>query len=85
VVTLTVVGNRCFGIAKEDLKRAARRLATAGAVDLLAVDFDGPRCDALFLGADPNPDLVSPDVQDAVLEQLTTGPTCRRFPAPIAL
>jgi hypothetical protein len=80
VVTLTVVANRCFGTADKKLKRRACQLAKAGAADLLAVHFDGPDCDSLFLGADPNPDLLGPDVRDAVLEQLTTGPAGRRFP-----
>ena len=80
VVTLTVVANRCFGTADKKLKRRTCQLAKAGAADLLAVHFDGPDCDSPFLGADPNPDLVGPDVRDAVLEQLITGPADWRFP-----
>lgn len=77
VVTLTVVGNRCVGLANEKLKRDARRLAQTAKVDLLAVRFDGPRRDSLFLGADPSPDLRSPDAREAVLELLTAGSRSR--------
>lgn len=79
VVTLTVVGNRCFGVAEGNLKRGARRLAKAGAAELLAVHFDGPDRGSLFLGADPSPDLFSPDALDAVLERLTARSVDRRL------
>jgi hypothetical protein len=74
-----MVGDRCFGLADESLKRDARRLALAAGADLLAVQFDGPGRGSLFLGANPSPDLVSPVVMDAVLELLTVGPDGRRL------
>lgn len=81
VVTLTVVGNRCFGVAEGNLKRDALRLARAAEVNLLAVYFDGPGRRSLFLGANPSPDLVSPVVMDAVFQLLTAGSEDRRLPA----
>jgi len=78
VVTLTVVGNRCFGVAEGNLKTNALRLARAAEVNLLAGHFDGPGRRSLFLGADPNPDL-SADARDAVLELLTVAPGGRRL------
>ena len=81
MVTLTVVGNRCFGVAEGNLKRDALRLARAAEVNLLAVHFDGPGRRSLFLGANPSPDLVSPVVMDAVFELLTAGSEDRRLPA----
>jgi hypothetical protein len=80
VVTLTVVGNRCFGVAEEQLKKDARRLAQAAAVDFLAVRFDGPHAGSLFLGADPSPELSRPELREAVLALLLAGPGGRRTP-----
>lgn len=78
-VTLTVVGNRCFGMGDENLKRGARRLAQAAAVELLAVQFDGPYRRSLLLGADPSPDLLNPDAREAVRQLLTVGFEDRRL------
>jgi hypothetical protein len=79
-VTLSVVGNRCFGVAEEKLKRNARRLAQAAEVDLLTVRFDGPHGGSLFLDADPSPNLSRLDAMEAVLELLTAGPGGRLSP-----
>jgi hypothetical protein len=79
MVTLTVVGNRCFGVADESLKRDARRLAQAATVELLDAHFDGPHRGSPFIGADPSPDVLRPDAREAVLELLSAGLEDRRL------
>lgn len=69
-VTVTIVGDRCFGEADDALARAARRLATAAGVDLAAVHFSGPRRGARLVGADVWPDVASPDIGEAILAYL---------------
>jgi hypothetical protein len=73
VVTVTVVGDRCIGRVTDDLASQARRLADVAGVDLLAVRFSGPEPGALFVGADPWPDVGTDAVADAVLEYLRGG------------
>jgi hypothetical protein len=72
-VTVTVVGDRCFGEGIEALAAPARRLAEVAGAELLAVRFDGRAPGAAFLGADPWPDVASPDVARAVAALLTGG------------
>ena len=69
-ITVTVVGERCFGQADPAVMAGVRRLARAAGVDVLAVQVSGPEPSATFLGADLCPDLTSADTADAVLEHL---------------
>ena len=72
-VTVTVVGDRCFGPVDDALADGARRLAAAAGAGLLAVRFDGDRdreTGASFLGADPWPDPTPPAIADALLAYL---------------
>jgi hypothetical protein len=75
-VTITIVGDRWFGAADPALARHARRLATAAGVDLVAVHFTGPGCDARLVAADVWPDVASPEIGDAVLAYLEDGRRC---------
>jgi hypothetical protein len=72
-VSVTVVGNRCFGATTKTLAVRARRLADVAKVDLLAVRFSRPEEGSLFLGADPCPDVSTDEVADAILEHLRAG------------
>jgi hypothetical protein len=70
-VTVTVVGGDCLGSVDRTLAKQARLLAEVARVDLLSFRFGG---DALELrGADPWPDVSSPEVADAILERLEVG------------
>jgi hypothetical protein len=69
-VTVTIVGERCFGPVAPALARAARRLARAAGVDLAAVHFSGAGGDARLVGADLWPDVGAPDVGEAILAYL---------------
>jgi hypothetical protein len=69
-VTVTVVGERCFGDAHPTLCRYAKDLAAAAGVPLLAVQFSAASADAKLQSADLLPDLDRDDVIDAVLEYL---------------
>jgi hypothetical protein len=68
--TVTVVGERCIGQADDTIMTAAVRLARVADVEMLAVRFSGPEPGATFLGADPQPDLTSPETADTVLEYM---------------
>jgi hypothetical protein len=68
-VSVTVVGERCFGNVDEDLFRQARGLAEAANVSLLKVYFSGPEPGAFFAGTDLIPELTG-EVADAVLKLL---------------
>jgi hypothetical protein len=70
-VTVTVVGDRCFGEVDDALRRQAVRLARTTQVDLLGVRFSGPEADATFLGVTSCPRVADPAVADAVLEHFT--------------
>ncbi len=72
-VTVTVVGERCFGSVDEALAAQAQRLARAVGVDLLAVRFSGDEPGADFLDADLWPDVSSPEIADAILECFGEG------------
>jgi hypothetical protein len=74
--TITIVGDRWFGDADEDLAHDARRLADAAGVDLVAVHFSGPRHGAHMLGADVWPDVTAPGVGEAIVAYLTGERGC---------
>lgn len=69
----TVVGAHCFGAVPDALKGRARRLADLANVRLLAVYFSGTGDDAAFVGADPWPDISSPELGAAVIALLRQG------------
>jgi hypothetical protein len=64
---VTVVGSRHFGTDDAVLAQRAYALADAAGVELLAVEFDGPRRDARFVDASLWPDLRDGAIADAVL------------------
>ena len=72
-ITVTVVGDRCFGPVDAALAAQARRLAGAAGAEMLAVRFSGGEAGADFLGADPWPDVAAPAIADAVLDYLRAG------------
>jgi hypothetical protein len=69
-VSVTVIGERCFGAVVPSLAQQARRLASAANVDLLGVHFSGPDEGALFVGADLFPDVNDDTLASAILEYL---------------
>jgi hypothetical protein len=69
-ITVTVVGERCFGQADPTVMDGVRRLARAASVDMLAVQVSGPEPGATFLAANLCPDLTIAETADAVLEHL---------------
>jgi hypothetical protein len=75
-ITLTVVGDHCFGEADGTLAAKARRLAVAAKVGLLAVHFSGPQPGASLLSADLWPNVSSPDIADAILEYFSERARC---------
>jgi len=74
--TATVVGDRCLGAADRASAAWALRLARVAGVDLLAVRFGEAKAGFDLLGADPWPDVSSPEVADAILEYLGEGRRC---------
>ena len=68
--TITVIGPRAIGAADGVCSRWARRLADAAQVQHLAVSFTDSGRGALFLAANPLPDLSNDAVLDALLEYL---------------
>jgi hypothetical protein len=76
VVTATVVGGRCLGATDRASAGWALRLARAAGVDLLDVHFGEAGTGLELLGADPWPDVSSPEVADAVLGYLSEGRRC---------
>jgi hypothetical protein len=72
-VTVTVVGDGCVGSPDRTLATQARRLADAGGVDLLAVRFEETEAGLRLCGADPWPDVSSPEVADAILAYFRDG------------
>lgn len=68
--TVTVVGERCLERVDTAVMMGARRLARAANVEMLAARFSDSGADAVFLGADPWPDLTSRETADAVLEYI---------------
>ena len=75
-VTVTVVGDRCFGQADQMLTMQAHLLAAAAGVDLLAVNFSGRESSARFVSADLWPDISAPEISDAILEYLSRDRRC---------
>lgn len=74
--TVTVVGEICTGSMDAVLRRHARKLAAATGVPMLAVHFEGAGAGARILGADPRPDIASPEIADAILRCLGGGSGC---------
>jgi hypothetical protein len=74
--TATVVGDRCLGAADSASAAWALRLARAAGVDLLAARFGEAEAGFELLGADPWPDVSSPEVADAILEYLGDDRRC---------
>ncbi len=72
-VTVTVIGERCLGHGDAAMLDGARRLARAANVEVLTVRVSGPEPGAVFLGADPWPDLTCQETADALVEYLTAG------------
>lgn len=77
-ITLTVIGNQCFGEASSCLKKNALNIAAFAGVDLLGVHFSSRESQASFISADLLPDLSQAEVSQAVL-QLFTDKTTNRF------
>src|SRR5262245_56122259 len=75
-ITITVIGDRCFGGADRALTAQAQRLAAAASVGMLAVHFSGAQAGASMLGADLWPDISCAAIADAILEYLCEGPRC---------
>jgi hypothetical protein len=69
-VTVSVLGDRCFGDVDPALAAQACRLGAAAGVELLAVMFSHPRADAAFLGAHLWPDVASAALAAALLARL---------------
>ena len=69
-VTVTVVGDRCFGAVHESLAQGAQRLAAAAGTELLSVQLAGRGLGAAFLGAHLWPDISAPEVAGAIFERL---------------
>jgi hypothetical protein len=67
---VTVVNGHCVGDVHPSLMEHAARLARAGGVELLGVQFSAPDPDAKLLNASVWPDLEEPDAADLVLARL---------------
>lgn len=74
-VTVSVVGEQCFGKVDDALLRWSRQLAELAGVELLTVHFSSPGPDARLLDASLRPDFSIPGVEDAVLALLTNFST----------
>jgi len=68
-VTVAVLGDRWFGDVAPVLAAQACRLATTAGVELLAVTFSHAGADATFLGAHLWPDVLLPELAQALLER----------------
>src|SRR5215831_16423869 len=66
--TITIVGRRHIGEGDKALVRQAHALAEAACVDLLAVQFDGRRPGANFVGASSWLDLTDQRIARAVMD-----------------
>lgn len=73
VVTVSVLGDRCFGEVDPALAAQACRLGATANVELLAVMFSHPRADATFLGAHLWPDVASAELAAALLARLAAA------------
>jgi hypothetical protein len=65
-VSVTVVGDRCFGDVSKTLREQTRRLASIAEMDFLTVQFSSREPNA-FIGANAFPDIENNIVSDAVL------------------
>ena len=68
-VTVTVVGNRCFGNVEPLLLDQSRQLACAAGVSLVKVAFSGSTAGSFLQGVDLLPELTD-EATDAVLDLL---------------
>jgi hypothetical protein len=66
-VTVSILGDRCFGDVDPALADQTRRLAAAANVELLAVTFSHAAAGATFLGAHLWPDVSQPELAAALL------------------
>jgi hypothetical protein len=66
--TVTVVGDRCLGRADSSLLERSRCLAQIAKVDFLAIQFDTPDPDAVFVNATVYPEIDCAEVSDAMLQ-----------------
>jgi hypothetical protein len=69
-ITVSVLGDRCFGNVEPALADQACRLAAAAGVELLAVTFSHAAGEATFLGAHLWPDVSLPELSAALLARL---------------
>ena len=76
-VTVSVLGDRCFGGVDPALAEQARRLAAAAGVELLAVMFSHAGSDATFLGAHAWADVANPELAAALLARFVPPPRPR--------
>jgi hypothetical protein len=74
--TVTVIGERCLGYAHPVLATHARRLARAAKVELLAVQFTGPKSSDRLTGAHLWPDLTVGECSAAIVERFCGRATC---------
>lgn len=72
-ISVTVVGDRCFGAPNAEVESRARRVARAAGVEILEAEFSGPAPESFFLGARVQPATVSGEVADALLEYFERG------------
>ncbi|MBH8561618.1 hypothetical protein I8748_05400 [Nostoc sp. CENA67] len=68
IVTITVVGKRCIGEGHTTLAQQAQRLAATAGTNLLSVDFSSSKPGALFVSANPFPNLADDEVAHAILK-----------------
>jgi hypothetical protein len=67
-VTVTVVRDRCVGVASPTVLEYARRLARYANVQLLSVQFRLAQGSPTLIGAHLWPDLASEEIAAAILE-----------------
>jgi len=69
-LSVTVVGDACFGAPDAIRASWARRVAKVARVDLLEVELSGGEGEPIFLGARVCPDEITSEVADAILDFL---------------
>ena len=72
-VTVTVIGERCLGHDDPVILDGARRLARAAGVEVLTVRVSTPEPDAVFLGAEPWPDLTCEETAGLLVDYLAAA------------
>ena len=75
-ITVTRIGQHCFGAEEPAQADWARRLADAAGVELLAARFDRSQDGLRFAGADPWPDISAADMAAAAAETLLPATLC---------